>query len=575
MGETNHMGKRGKGGSRRAKKQRGETGAGSAIDDAIREKLERIIVDGWLEALSDMYNPQVPDPHISFSNEYREAFYIDIEDWTVHLNMAHAPSLEPQSLRKFSRSISHHELGHYTICPYDGVTNALMLQAAQKELKPEHAPIACNVISDLIIENDLVRRFPELTNWRFKETLLKILEEMDGEGVSDTWRIVVLADKILNGKPIPRPVSESISFEDIREDVGAIAKIVEHSLHDMNSWPKATEKIAKILKKYLEKDFPVVEVGVHLAPGSNVRIVPGEDGVQVLIPEDVLEQSGDVTKISDKDNGRLNEKAIKKQHGGSEEFPDDELDSDEEKANRDKVLEKLAKESDTFSEFGAPAMGLGLVTRGQVLAAWYRYRSAGLIDVEIRVPKQKGQLPVTPVTWRVGDPLESLDLTLTLLNSPLMIPNLTTRRWDYEFDTGLVKSETYPNFLLVVDSSGSMGWNPGASSKGGKGAYDTALVAAFAAIHFARRKGVEIAGINFSGYFRIRTWTKDLSRIESLLLDYQGDGTVLPTGEIIRLVEKNQDPCLVFIISDAGLYNWYGAMNPLMEILDDGNHLVF
>ncbi len=521
-----------------------------------------------------MYNPPVPDPVISFCNEYKEPFYIDVRDWTVHLNLAQSPTLDEAGLKEFTRSISHHELGHYTICPYDGITNGLMLQAAQRVLGQAHAPIACNIVSDLIIEQMLGRRFKELTAWRFVESLTKIAREMAGKEPSLTWRLIVEAEAIVTGQPVPEEVARAVDFKEVAADAKKISALVDKNMRDMNAWPMLVARVSRILKRYVQQDFPVVITTEDPTPSTNQRDVPGGDNTFIEIPEDVLGQSGDVSKTSDKDSGRMNERTLKQ--GRRRRRAKGKGSASQEQApepNDTRVLVELAKQAKNIGEFGGPAVAMGLLRKEHVLAAWYRSRAAGLIRVDLTTRRDTGAMPITPVTWRLGDPVETLDMTLTLLNSPMIIPNLTTRRWEQAMQTGPVPEKSYPDFLIVIDSSGSMRWHP--NSDHAKGPYDTALVAAFAAVHFARLKGIQLAAINFSGSWRECEWTRDVSPIERTLLEYEGDGTVLPTRAVIKLARQNGRPTLVFIISDAGLYDWQAEMRPLTALMEGKHKIIF
>ncbi|MEX2756920.1 MAG: hypothetical protein Q6365_016180 [Candidatus Sigynarchaeota archaeon] len=536
-------------------------------------RLVQAALDGWQQAKFDMYNPAVPDPVISFSNDYKEPFYIDVRDWTVHLNLAHSPALDEAGIREFTRSISHHELAHYTICPYDGITNGLMLQAAQRVLGPTHAPIACNIVSDLIIEQELSRRFKDLTAWRFTESVSKVARDMAGKELSLTWRLIVKAESLVTGQPVPEEVEHAADFKEVIADAKKIASLVGKNLRDMNAWPSLVASVSRILKKYVQQDFPVLVATVDPAPSTNRRDVPGSDDTFIEIPVDVLEQSGDVSKTSDKDNGRMNERTLKQGRCRRGRGKRGDVPRQEPEKNDTRILVELAKRSKNVGEFGGPAVAMGLLRVEHVLASWYRSRAAGLIQVTLMTRRDTGSMPITPVTWRLGDPVETLDPTLTLLNSPLIIPNFTTRKWEQVMQTGLVPEKNYPDFLIVIDSSGSMGWHP--DSDHAKGEYDTALVAAFAAVHFARLKGIQLAAINFSGNWRECEWTRDVSAIERTLLEYEGDGTVLPTRAVIKLAKQNGRPTLVFIISDAGLYDWQSEMQPLAALMERGHKIIF
>jgi hypothetical protein len=545
--------------------------AASAVEPRTVQARTGLAKNAWEHAIADMYNPAVPEPEFTFSLEYQEPFYIDVNDWTVHLNLAQVPALSEEKFSEFVRSISHHELAHYTICPYDGVTNALMIQAAQRVLGQVHAPLACNVFADLVIEAELSARFKDLTAWRFQESVRSVVQQVQQEP-SNTWKLIVLAEADITGIAVPPDISSNVDFAGVKVNARKIAAAVRKALHDQNAWPATTARVARIMKPYLADEFPVAKKAGVPDPSSNWRDVPGLDGVQVQVPGDVLEQAGDVTKVSDRDNGRMNEKALKRMtrnRGGKRNQKQADPGAQDQIKGAEKILVELAKRAKGFGEFGGPAVSLGIVRQEQALAAWYRSRAAGLIRVEVKVRKDTGLLPVSPTTWRIGEPVESLDLTLTLLASPVIIPDLTTRRWDLQLQQGLSPSPVCPDFLIVIDSSHSMRWHPETA----RGEYDTALVAAFAAVHVAKRKGVCLAAINFSGDVIACPWTRDTEQVENVLLDYLGDGTVLPTPDIIEMAGKAGGPVLVFIISDAGLHDWQGSIPPLMRLVDQHHHV--
>lgn len=551
---------------------------------ASRETRLRIATDAWHEALFDMYNPAVPDPEFSFSPDHEEPFYIDMERWTVHMNLTAVPDLDDAGFHRFVRSMSHHELGHYTTCPYDGVTNALMLQAASREVGIELGPIACNIVSDLIIEAGLKDRFPGLTRERFDASLVDLASRFGGDRQpSLTWKVIVLAEARVTGFPLPGAVQAAVDFSDAVADAAKIARMILKDGRDVQKWPSLARRVARVMKPHLASEFPIDRnaggAGTNPDPASGFRATPGSDDGHVYIPPEVLQHSGDVSKVSDRDNGRLGERALRarrsKRRGrgsGSREQPA----TAEQAPDAAGILEELAKHSRNVGDFGGPATALGLVRSEQVLATWYRFRSKGLVRVDVLVRKQTGQLPVTTETWRLGDPIESLDLALTVLNSPVIIPNVTTRRWEHRYQSGTFPGKDCPDFLIAIDSSYSMGWHPAAVTEAGRGPYDVALVAAFAAVHHARRKGVKLAAINFSGGHTSVSWTRDTSAIENVLLRYEGDGTVLPTPAIIEMVRAREGggKVLVFIISDAGLHDWQGSVPPLMDLASEGHGIV-
>jgi len=208
------------------------------------------------------------------------------------------------------------------------------------------------------------------------------------------------------------------------------------------------------------------------------------------------------------------------------------------------------------------------------LATWYRGLAKNLIEIKIYEEKPGGQVPVYPETWRIGDPIEELDVVQTLLNSPVIIPNITTRKWVNKEGPGHLEEKQIPDLLIVLDSSGSMRWNYTAKSEGGRGAYHTALVASFAALHYAAQKGVKFSVINFSGHEIICPWTSDYNKAENVLLKYQGSGTILPVKSIATQCDKAEKKALIFVITDFGIYNWGQAKKIMMNLANRGHKMV-
>ncbi|MBA7657878.1 hypothetical protein ES703_65821 [subsurface metagenome] len=195
-----------------------------------------------------------------------------------------------------------------------------------------------------------------------------------------------------------------------------------------------------------------------------------------------------------------------------------------------------------------------------------------LIEIKIYEEKPGGQIPVYPEVWRLGEPIDELDIVQTLLNSPVIIPNITTRKWAKKIGQGHLMEKEIPDLLIVIDSSGSMKWNYLAKSS--RGIYHTALLASFAALHFAANKGVRFSIINFSNRADICDWTSNYQKAEKVLLRYQGGGTQLPVKAIIKQSEKSERETLIFIITDFGIYNWGSAKKTLLDLSNKGHKVV-
>ncbi|HMF34264.1 MAG TPA: hypothetical protein VKK79_22755, partial [Candidatus Lokiarchaeia archaeon] len=194
-----------------------------------------------------------------------------------------------------------------------------------------------------------------------------------------------------------------------------------------------------------------------------------------------------------------------------------------------------------------------------------------LISIHVYEQKPGGVLPAYPSNWRIGDPLEDLDVILSAQVSPKIIPNITTRKWVLKEGSSSLVEKAPPDLLIVLDSSGSMNWDTDAKSESDRGEYDIAVVAAFAAAHFAFSRGCKVASLNFSDIAIQCHWTNDFHKVENTLLQYQGGGTVLPVKPLKQLVYEADRHVLVLIITDFGLNNFQRAIRAFTELGDAGN----
>jgi uncharacterized protein with von Willebrand factor type A (vWA) domain len=126
--------------------------------------------------------------------------------------------------------------------------------------------------------------------------------------------------------------------------------------------------------------------------------------------------------------------------------------------------------------------------------------------------------------------------------------------------------------LIVIDSSGSMTWSMRARSI--SGSYHTALVAAFAAMDFAFRRGCKVSAINFSDGTRTCDWSNERAPVERVLLAYQGGGTVAPVKKIIKACEEAESEVITLLITDAEVANWKQMVKTVEKLAKQG-HRVF
>lgn len=539
--------------SRRRRAPRAVSSAGE-IHNRHETKLLQAAEAGWKLALSDYYYPGIPEPEFVFDTSRQEGFYISPENgWRITLNLLEAPYLPTKvQYRRFFRSISQHEIGHYDMCPYDGLLTAKLLSAAMEKVNRFLAPIVLNVFADLLIDTHLFRRNEMLTLWRERKIVGDILADFTKKGALDQltrfWKVLVksyeyLWERDLGVGELASPAECSIASR--------VAKIVKKDMFNQATWPLKVKKIASLLSNTLKEDF---SVQAGLGQGARDRNCPAGDA-HVEVPEEVLRTVGDPNEIK-------NREQLDRGEGEEEDTIRDR--------NRDRA-EEFARDK-SLNNFGAPASLAGLIEPEEALATWYRGRASGLIDIKIYEVRPGGFIPAYPLPWRVGDPVGELDFVQSLHVSPVVIPNLTTRKWHKTEGPASRHEVQPPDMLLVVDSSGSMQWNPYGKRKLGE--YDTALVASFAALHFASRKGCKVAGLNFSDRGIATEWTKNYALVERILLSYQGGGTEIPVDGMLDLVRATERSALVLLITDFGIYNFRSAFRAFADILQMRHKLV-
>ena len=550
-------------------------------------KLKELADIAWSKTMVEFYYPPLNPPRYIFDYSHLEGFYIDPDhQWQITMNLADTPIFKDEDdYISYFHSISMHEVSHYEIIPYDGLIHAKLLKAAMKYVNQNFAPIVVNLFADLIIDKKLYKKYPNLMLWELQQiyehvsnkyrgnlsnfskflfnsyekickvkllpeellSKMNILEKISDESISEIDKLKILKDESLSKEDLQKLNAYS-SLSGKEKLANSVTKIILKDFEDESQWETKVSKIAKVLKNLVNDTFSIIGRGVKI--DNDKTKIKGKSGISVEVPKDVVDVMDNPLENKNRDKLKENN--------------EDDL--------RQKA-EEFAKESN-YTEFGSPANQAGILVDGNPLATWYRGLAKNLIEIKIYEEKPGGQVPVYPEVWRIGDPIEELDIVQTLLNSPVIIPNITTRKWAFKEGPGHLEEKQIPDLLIVLDSSGSMGWNYTAKTERGRGPYHTALLASFAALHYAASKGVKFSIINFSGHADICQWTTDFQKAEKILLRYQGSGTILPTKAILKQCEKAEKKALVFIITDFGIYNWSKSIKTMLSLANRGHKIV-
>jgi len=509
------------------------------------DNLEVSAKRAWFLAVADFYHPPLPDPVIEHSEEATSFFYITSDDWTVHLNTAGVPlNLDSNNAEAFLHSICHHEIQHYLLCPYDGVTNGMMFSAARRHLSDSMAMFVCNIFADLVVDSALLKRFLTLTHERIKMSIHD--SSLRTRDHSPLWKLIVSTYRAMWGFPVPSGIDIDTATFSASEEITTVAR---NFIAQETKWPTATGKIAKIIADWMPDDEEqlINDEGDGSGQSVTVRIPLDVDGI---MGSPVENRNGDLARRC--------------------------LDSDSAR-DLDREMEELAIEVESrggdLQDLESVYILAGAGGHDKTwIRFWYRAKTRRFLRFDVSKKKLTGAIPLTPMTWRLGDPIEELDLVQSLQAFPVIVPNMSTRRWLRTDMHGDQINESIPDLLLVIDSSGSMTWSMGKRKISGD--YHTALVSAFAAMDVALRKGKQLAAINFSVGTRKCRWTRDRKDLERVLLSYQGRGTIVPVDLIAKYCHEANADTMVLILTDAEVANLEPFLSTV-KILSRQGHKIF
>jgi hypothetical protein len=331
--------------------------------------------------------------------------------------------------------------------------------------------------------------------------------------------------------------------------------VARKSIDDEAVWMAAVRKIAKILAEWSpENEETLAGCAVSDVASKEVQY----QGRMVVVPIDIDTVMGSPVEIRNGDRARRCTRG--------ESVLDDEAE-----------MERLAVEVDRrgggLRELQDVYIIAGFGSDSAVwIRFWYRAKARGLLRTDVRRRTVAGMTPLSPEVWRLGDPIEELDLVQSLQAFPVIVPNMSTRRWTTTMQRGQEISHSMPDLLVVIDSSGSMTYS--IRKKGISGPYHVALVSAFAALDLALRNNRRVSVMNFSDGIRTCEWSTERSNAENILLQYQGGGTVAPVQAIKKLCAASESQVMVLMITDAEIHNWEDLVGSVRELITRG-HKVF
>ncbi len=464
---------------------------------------------------------------------------IRLRDQVVMVNLA---TIRSRKLEDNALAVLAHEIGHHVYAPGNLTDDARMLAAMHRMLvglPPRAVKLAGNLYQDLLINDRLQRR----AGVDVAAVYRKLAD--GGEGASEVWKLYTRTYEHLwrleGGSLAPPGVDTEMDA-----DAMLLARIVRHFAGD---WLKGARRFAAVIYRYLAKDEQdkaqqtFERLGLHDTKNAGAP-APGEDGNGAL-PDGLT--SIDPTEVED-----------------DEEFDGDILDPlGERRENlpkpRNTVPEKEGAgrpgtQHRSPFEYGQLLKALGLdLSAHEVTTRYYRERALPhLIPFPSRrTPQATEQLAEGYEEWAPSDALDALDPIGSVLQSPHVIPGVTTLQRVYGETPGADPALIPMDLDIYVDCSGSMP-NP---------AVDVSYLALAGTILAlsALRAGARVQATLWSGPGQFETtsaFVRDEKRILGVITGYICGATAFPLHVLRDTYEgrKPADPAAhILVISDDGV----------------------
>ena len=496
-------------------------------------------------------------------------YYITIDKtWQIHLNFGKLP-ISYKEFQDEVKVLTRHEIEHYMCCPFDVITHLRMLKCIRNIYYMEYSHLGINIeyacgsianqAADIIVDTKNFYLHPQETlqseiNWIKKGANIAICPRHN--------KLMFLTKEAIWGCSL-----------DIKENDAELLKIVaqmakkfkENGIDDKSSFLSKTEEYTRaFFNLYIrdKKEGNDNQGGQQGQSGSGNQQQGGQQGQSCSSNQQQGGQQGQL----DQSNQQQGQFSIgpkdKSENGSAFVFADPDKIKE--------AIEALAHETE-LNEFVdlLGIAGLGGLSFKDREKLWFIAQSSDIIPIEEETNTGNPINYSYPNTWRIGDPIESLDLVLSYITSPILIPGITTKKWERITTESHGSEKKQRDLLLVVDTSGSM-----KSVTREADNMHQAVLASFGILNYFESKKCKVALIEFSDSVRVDiTWTVQYDEIREKLLTNGSGGTQFPIHRIQSTLEKSKNELVTVVITDGELGNLQESVTFFREYLNEGNKL--
>ena len=537
---------------------------------AIRKDLEATWRAAWSRALAG-WSPYtlLREPEFLASKRAAarsgmsgEIAAIRLRDQRVMVNLE---TVEAQGLQDLALPVLAHEVGHHVYVPGNLADNARMIAAMKPMLfglPADVVHLAANLYGDLLINDRLERRAGIPVSAVYRK--LKEAQDREGGGAeSRVWKVYTRAYEHLW-----RLAAGTLSPDGLTPEMDADAALVARLVrHYAGEWLRGARRFACILYPHFQADAEDRRAQTFVSSGLEDmrRAASGEkgaadteaipDGLTGIDPAELGEDpdfdreiEDPLAEVEDEEGANARGRLRRPVRTPRNTAPDREGKGSPGSQHREPF------------EYGEILRALGLdLSEHEITTRYYRERALPhLIPFPVeRAPRAVEPFPEGYESWEPADDIEALDLSGSILRSPVLVPGVTTVRRVHGEAPGSDPAKVPVDLDVYVDCSGSMP-NPAVTVS------YLALAAAILSLS-ALRAGARVQATLWSGAGQFETtggFIRDEKRILGIVTGYIAGATAFPL-HILRdtyAARKSADPpAHIVVISDTGIDTILGS----------------
>ncbi|MCF8342359.1 MAG: VWA domain-containing protein [Chitinophagaceae bacterium] len=463
------------------------------------------------------------------------------DKWQIHLNFG----LLPKSYKDFQeevRVLTRHEIEHYMCCPFDVLTHFRMLKAIIDTYDKDYSHLLIDIVSlSGSIANQAADIIIDTKNfYRHRAETLKSEIAWIKKGGIESFKDLPSCSKLM-----------FLTKEAIWKESLELFEVDKDLISQVNSLAEKF-KFESIDKKSLFLSKTIEYTNIYFK----------------LFEQDIKEQQKDncnnesnQSKNTHNSHPQLNHSKDSQENGSQFVFQ-----------SPDKIKEALIQfaQEATLEQFSQVLSAAGLsLSEDDKNKMWFDAQNQDIIPIIEDSPLGSNDNYSYPTSWKLGDPIEEMDIMLSFSTSPIIIPGLTTKKWVQNSVSSVGAEKKDSDLLLIIDTSGSMG-----SLIDYKTNLHQAVLAAYGIIKYFENKKNHIALIGFSDRVTANVdWTKDYDFVKkSLLLNGIG-GTNFPIQIIKSIIDSSKNQLVTVIITDGEIQNTNQTIDYFKKYLSEGNKL--